>query len=325
MTQIRWGIIGCGDVTEVKSGPAFNKVDNSALLAVMRRNAAKAEDYAIRHGVPKWYADADQIINDPEINAIYIATPPLNHKEYTIKALNAGKPVYVEKPMALTEAECLQMLAVSEQTGVKLTVAHYRRELPLFKKVKELIEEGAIGEVRFINLLMLQGAENSIITQTEDNWRVNPAVSGGGLFHDLAPHQLDMMLNYFGDVKKAYGYSANQARLNSARDIVSGEILFENDILFRGLWSFNVPAQENTDSCEIVGATGKISFSFFRSGRCSLHRNGETEHFDMEVPVHIQQPMIAKVVNYFSDKGPNPCSGKIGAEVLRIIDVFTKD
>jgi predicted dehydrogenase len=84
MEEIRWGIIGCGDVTEIKSGPAFNKVANSKLVAVMRRDSAKAADYAKRHHVPKWYDDASKLINDPEVNAIYIATPPLQHDYFTI-------------------------------------------------------------------------------------------------------------------------------------------------------------------------------------------------------------------------------------------------
>jgi predicted dehydrogenase len=100
LDDVRWGVIGCGAVTEKKSAPAFNKVEQSRLVAVMRRDAGKARDYAVGHGVPKWYADADALIDDTEVNAIYVATPPSTHAEYAIKALRAGKPVYVEKPMA---------------------------------------------------------------------------------------------------------------------------------------------------------------------------------------------------------------------------------
>src|ERR1700747_392477 len=101
MEKIKWGIIGCGDVTEVKSGPAFNKVKDSELVAVMRRDGEKAKDYAQRHKVPKWYTNADQLIHDPDANSVYIATPPSSHEEYAIAVINAGKPVYVEKPMSV--------------------------------------------------------------------------------------------------------------------------------------------------------------------------------------------------------------------------------
>jgi predicted dehydrogenase len=145
--MINWGIIGCGNVTEVKSGPAFNKVSGSKLLAVMRRNRELAEDYARRHNVPKVYSDAHELINDKEINAVYVATPPGSHAEYAIAALKAEKPVYIEKPMALNHTECKKINKASEKYGAPVFVAYYRRALPGFLRVKELIENGVIGKV----------------------------------------------------------------------------------------------------------------------------------------------------------------------------------
>jgi len=156
MKTIRWGIIGCGDVTEVKSGPGFQKAEHSNLVAVMRRRGELAKDYAERHGVPRWYDNASQLINDPEVDAVYVATPPSSHKEYTLMIAAAGKPVYVEKPMALNFAECQEMIAACGQHGVPLFVAYYRRTLVRFLKIKELIEAGAIGNVRFVNIVFHQ-------------------------------------------------------------------------------------------------------------------------------------------------------------------------
>lgn len=322
MGTINWGIIGCGDVTEKKSGPAFNKVNNSRLVAVMRRNAAKAEDYARRHGVPKWYSDATELINDPEVNAIYIATPPNSHEQYTLEALRAGKPVYVEKPMTLSKESAEIMAKAAAESNVKLTVAHYRRGLPLFQKIKELIDEKEIGEVRYADLHMLQNAGSDLITQTDDNWRLNPAMSGGGLFHDLAPHQLDLMLFFFGSVSHSAGCAMNQARLYQADDLVSGSIQFTNGILFKGLWCFSVPKEERLDLCTIMGAEGKISFSVF-GNYYILTKNGREEKVEFELPENIQAPFIQKVVDYFLDKGPNPCSAETGVEVMRLLDTFT--
>lgn len=323
MKTINWGIIGCGDVTEKKSGPAFNKVNNSKLVAVMRRDAAKAEDYAKRHGVPKWYSDARQLINDDEVNAIYVATPPLQHEEYAIAALKAGKPVYVEKPMAVSSASAKKIEQASIDTGVKLTVAHYRRQLPLFKRVKEVIDTNLLGDIRFINLQMLQPNNSPLITKTEENWRVNPALSGGGLFHDLAPHQLDLMIHFFGKVTNAFGTSLNQGKFYNADDIVQGTLLFESDALFNGLWCFTVPKEETKDECEIIGSEGKVSFSIFRHNNLLLNINGQQTEETFDIPEHIQQPMIAKVVEYFLDEGANPCPAQDGVEVMRIIDVFS--
>jgi len=321
MKKINWGIIGCGDVTEIKSGPGFSKADNSELVAVMRRNAAKAKDYANRHNVPFWYTNAYDLINDPKIDAIYVATPPLNHEEYTIAALKAGKPVYVEKPMTMNAASAARMAEAEVLYKTKLVVAHYRRALPLFIKIKELINNGAIGEVRFANLKMLQPHQSDLITKTEDNWRVNPEISGGGLFHDLAPHQIDLMLYFFGKAKSYHGFAVNQAEYYPADDLVSGEILFENKVVFNGTWCFTVPPEEKTDLVEIIGSEGKISFSVFGQ-YYTVTKQGTEERFELPAPPHIQQPMIQQVVNYFLDGNTNPCPASEGIEVMKIIDSF---
>ncbi|MBD0277840.1 MAG: Gfo/Idh/MocA family oxidoreductase [Flavisolibacter sp.] len=324
MKTIQWGIIGCGDVTEVKSGPAFNKVPDSRLVAVMRRNSLKAEDYARRHNVPRWYNDAQQLINDPAVNAVYVATPPLYHEDYTIQALKAGKPVYVEKPMALNAVAAESMHQVAEETGVPLTVAHYRREQPLFLKVKSLLQERAIGDIRLAQLQLWQPQTPPIVAQTEENWRIQPGISGGGLFHDFAPHQLDLMYYFFGKPDKASGISFNQAGWYDADDVISGQIVFEKGILCTGTWSFSVAASEKRDICEIVGSEGSIYFPIFENRQFTIRKNGQEEAITFSPLEHVQQPMIAKVVQYFLGKGPNPCSAEEGVEVMKLMEAFTK-
>ena len=146
---IQWGFIGCGEVTKYKSGPAFQKIENSEVVAVMSRNGEKARKYAEERNIPRWYDDAQELVDDPEVNAIYIATPPSSHATYAIMAMKAGKPVYIEKPMAVTYEECCRINRISKETGVPCFVAYYRRYLPYFQKVKSLVEEVAI--VRVIN------------------------------------------------------------------------------------------------------------------------------------------------------------------------------
>ncbi|MFC4210210.1 Gfo/Idh/MocA family protein [Pedobacter lithocola] len=322
MEQINWGIIGCGDVTEVKSGPAFNKVSNSRLVAVMRRNAQKAEDYALRHGVPKWYDDADKLINDPDVNAIYIATPPLQHEMYCIAALKAGKAVYVEKPMTMDANSAQRMIDAAEMYNVKLSIAHYRRLQPMFLKVKALLDEKIIGDIRFVNLKMFQPPNPNLIAKSDDNWRTNPAISGGGLFHDLAPHQIDLMSYYFGVVKKAKGLAIKQQQNATADDLVAGNILFDGGILFIGIWCFSVAEADQCDICEIHGNKGKITFPMFGHSITIVTDNKETD-YNFEPLQHVQQPMIEQVVNYFLDKGTNPCSGIDALVTMKIMDQFT--
>ncbi|MBC7653147.1 MAG: Gfo/Idh/MocA family oxidoreductase [Oligoflexus sp.] len=323
MKDITWGILGCGDVTEVKSGPAFNKVVNSKIEAVMRRDAKKAEDYAKRHQIKKWYANADDLINDPKINSIYVATPPAFHKNYAVKAMKAGKNVYIEKPVTLTVDECEKLIEVEKQTNQKVTVAHYRRALPLFVKLKELIDSGIIGEVRIIDLKLLQKPNSDMIAKSDDNWRLNPEISGGGLFFDLAPHQLDILVHIFGAPILSKGFSKNQAENSKADDITVGQILFKNNITFSGIWNFNAHPNNEIEQCEIIGSTGKIIFSFF-SNEMALVKDGQTEVFSFENPHHIQQNMIEKTVNYFIDKEENPCSLSDALLSIKLMESFTR-
>src|SRR5688572_24172550 len=222
MRTIRWGIIGCGDVTEVKSGPGFQKAHHSTLVAVMRRNEMLAKDYAERHGVSRWYDDAAKLIHDPEVDVVYIATPPSSHKQYTLMAAKAGKPVYVEKPMALNFAECQEMIAACKTAGVPLFVAYYRRALPRFLKIKELVDSEAIGQVRFVSVTLHEPASKENVDAAALPWRVVPEISGGGLFVDLASHTLDFLDYVFGPIASVQGCAANQGGRYEAEDIVTG-------------------------------------------------------------------------------------------------------
>jgi predicted dehydrogenase len=317
---VNWGIIGCGDVCEVKSGPAFSKVPNSKLVAVMRRNADRAKDYAQRHGVAKYYADAVDLVNDDEVNAIYIATPPSSHETYLEMALKADKPVYVEKPVSINAASVQRMMAMQKQSDGKVSVAHYRRGLPLFIKIKQLVQEGAIGKVKLVLLRTLQPTVSKIITQTEDNWRINPGISGGGLFHDLSPHQLDIIYWIFGMPLQVYVKAANQGKHYNAPDLTAVQLVFDREVYFNGIWNFNVAETATADSCEIIGDKGSIWFSFFRVSTIELVTDTGTQIMEMEYPVNIQRPHIDNVVRFFRGEGANPCTLEDALVTMQVMD-----
>ena len=322
MSTINWGIIGCGNVTEKKSGPAFSKVEGSNLKAVMRRNGEKAKDYATRHNVEKWYDDADQMMDEAGIDAVYIATPPANHLEYAISALKRGLPVYVEKPVTRNAVEAEQMAAAVKQYNGRLTVAHYRRGVPMFLFIKDLLQKQVIGDIRTIQIRLWQSRKPGLVADVETNWRVNPAISGGGYFHDLAPHQLDLLLYWFGEPEYYTGFSLNQSGIYQADDNVNGQIVFKNKIVVSGSWCFDVAEQENIDLCEIVGTKGKISFAFFGT-YVRWYNEHEQHHEEFTHPQHIQQPMIERIVAYLNGKGPNPCTIEEAIVTMKIIDAFT--
>ena len=323
LTEVRWGIIGVGDVCEVKSAPAMNLIEGSKLVAVMRRNGAKAKDYAERHHVPKWYVDADQLINDPEVNAIYIATPPNSHENYTIKAATAGKPVYVEKPMARTHAECLSMIEACKNSNVPLFTAYYRRSLPSILKIQSILKEKVIGDVRFVNITLNKSLNSNMVggSPSRDNWRINPEISGGGYFFDLASHQLDVLDFLFGPIKEARGFAGNQASQYVAEDIVVGSFYFENGIIGLGNWCFTSSETSKKELTTIVGSKGQISYACFGDHSVTLEVAGrEKEVFRFEIPKHIQQPHIKTIVDELLGKGKCTSTGVSGARTSKVME-----
>ncbi len=326
MRQINWGIIGCGDVTEVKSGPAFNKVADSRLVAVMRRNGDKARDYARRHNVPKWTDDADELILDPEINAIYIATPPAAHCEYTLRAARAGKPVYVEKPMARNHQECQKMISACREANVPLFVAYYRRCLPNFLKVKALLRAGAVGDIRFVTIQLVYPADwQAAIDQENLPWRVLPEISGGGYFFDLASHQLDYLDFLFGPIVAVNGLAENQAGYYPAEDIVCANFRFNSGVMGNGLWCFSASESSRTERLQIVGNKGKITFAAFDRIPVRLETAEGIEEFDLGAPQHIQQPMIQTVVDELLGRGKSPSNGDSAARTNWVMDEIVRD
>jgi predicted dehydrogenase len=317
--MINWGIIGCGNVTEVKSGPAFNKVRDSKLVAVMRRDAYLAEDFAKRHNVPKFYSRASDLINDRDINAVYIATPPESHAEYAIEVIKARKPVYIEKPMALNYSECQIINQAAEKHKIPVFVAYYRRALPGFLLVKDLIENGAIGKVRFFMIKLFKSPSEDE-KNGKPSWRVNPKVSGGGHFFDLASHQLDYLDFLFGPIRKVKSIAVNLAGLYKAEDLVTAGFIFFNEIIGSCTWCFSVPPGSETDIIEIIGDKGSIKFSTFSFEPIVLTNESGSREFINERPENVQFYLIEKIVKSLNGQGDSPSTGITGARTSKVMD-----
>ena len=325
LPELHWGIIGCGNVTELKSGPAFNKVEHSSLVAVMRRNPNLAQDYAQRHDVPKWYSDGEELINDPEVNAVYVATPPDTHAYYAIAAMRAGKPVYVEKPMARTYQECQEMIHVSEETGMPLFVAYYRRTLPAFLKVKEIIENGIIGKPLTVNILLHKSSGENDLFPEKQSWHTKPEIAGAGHFYDLASHQFDYLDFLFGPVIKVHGIAVNQARYYKAEDTVTGTFQFGNGVIGSGNWCFVVAKGCEEDIIEINGTKGKFSFSCFQHSDVKLTTPEGTVSFSFQNPENIQYNLISQVVKTLRGESECVSTGKSAARTSAVLEEMVKN
>jgi predicted dehydrogenase len=313
--SINWGIIGCGDVCEIKSGPGFQKAEGSALLAVMRRDRAKAEDYARRHGVPRVHADADALIADPDVHAVYIATPPSTHCDLALRAAAAGKPCLVEKPMAMNHAECMRMVAAFRDRGLPLWVAFYRRALPRFLTVRDLLRDGAIGRPTSAHVLIKEPLPDA---ETLKNWRFEPSLSGGGLLLDLGSHCVDLLDFFFGPIEDVRGFSTNTAGAYDAPDLTCMACRFPDGALGTGTWNFN--ADEKADSITIIGSEGTLVTPVFSDTDVVLTRRGHREALPVRNPPHVHQPLIQTIVDELAGRGRCESTGESGARSAWVLD-----
>ena len=315
MRTIRWGIIGCGDVTEVKSGPGFQKADGSALVAVMRRDAAKAHDYARRHGAPHAYDRADDLINDPDVDAVYVATPPSSHCSLSLKVAAAGKPCLVEKPMALNHEECLRMIDAFHSAGTPLWVAYYRRALPRFLAVRDCLRDGAIGRLTSVHVQLsaplLTGAHAA-------GWRVDPAQSGGGLFFDLASHCFDLLDFLVRRIKYVSGFAINTGGAYTSEDVTAAAFEFDGNAVGTGIWNFN--ATEKTDVMTFVGSEGELRTPIFSDTDVVVTRGIERRVYDIRNPPHVHQPLIQTIVDELRGEGRCPSTGESAARTSWVLD-----
>ena len=309
MKKIKWGFIGCGEVTEKKSGPAFNEVEGSQVVAVMSRSEDKARSYAERRHVRKWYTDAQELIDDPDVNAVYIATPPSSHATFAIMSMKAGKPVYIEKPLAASYNDCIRINRVSEQTGVPCFVAYYRRYLPYFQKVKEIIRNGEIGEVVNVQVrFSVPPRDLDYNSGKEMPWRLQPDISGGGYFYDLAPHQIDLLQDLFGVITRAHGYPANRAHLYQAEDTISACFFFASGIPGSGSWCFVGHESAKEDCIEVIGDKGSLSFSVFNYDPIRLINREGSVSIEVDNPPYVQLPIIKSVIEDLQGIGTCSCT-----------------
>lgn len=308
MDTIRWGMIGCGDVAEVKSGPALRKADGSALVAVMRRTRSLAEDYARRHGVPRVHARAADLIADPDVDAVYIATPPSSHCELALLAAGAGKPCLVEKPMAMDHAECLRMCEAFAHARQPLWVAYYRRALPRYLLVRSLIGEGAIGRVTSVHLEVFEPLATG---ERALAWRFDPSVAGAGLFLDLASHGFDLLDFLAGRIAAVSGHAVNSGGAYRAEDVTAAAFEFESGVLGTGIWNFN--ARRGLDRLTVLGSAGEIVTSLFVDADVAVTTAAGTRVHPVRNPPHVHQPLIQTIVDELRGRGRCESTGESGA------------
>ena len=319
---IRWGILGCGDVCEVKSGPGFQKAAGSALTMVMRRHADRCADYARRHNVPHWTTDADELIHSDDVDAVYVATPAGSHCDYALRVAAAGKSCYVEKPMARSHAECQRMIEAFKLAGVPLYVGFYRRALPRFLKVKELLDEGTLGTITAVSYRLSAGRHRKAYADGQVEWRLTAEQGGGGLLLDLGSHTLDILDFLLGPIEAVAGDAARRVPVFDVEDSVAMQFRFASGVLGTAMWNFASAVGE--DIIEITGSDGRVTISTFETEPIRLRTASGEQTFDIPNPPHVHQPLIQTIVDELQGKGTCPSTGESGARTAWVMDAALK-
>ncbi len=312
---IRWGIIGCGKVVEEKSGPAFNRVPNSSLYAIMRRKEEAARASANKLGAKKWYTKVEEMLEDHAVDAVYIATPPGAHLDQALACSRARKPTYIEKPVARSYHEALKIVEAFESSNTPLFAAHYRRALPKFKEIKNVIDSGEIGRVCEVDFRLNRKYQPADTSQT---WLYNPEISGGGKFFDIAPHTIDLMIFLFGDFESVHGLAANHNKDYLVEDIVT--MTFKTTYGVLGTANFNLIANEKSDQMTVYGTKGHMVFNVHGDAPIVINGIKGTRHIETKNPLCIEEPMIETVVKDLLGSGICPCSGRDALSTSRVID-----
>lgn len=260
--QIGWGMIGCGDVTEQKNGPGLYLANRSRLVGVANRTRARAEDWVRRHGAGRVYESAEALLAEPAVDIVYVATTPDCHKKYAIACAEAGKHCYLEKPIALSYREAEEIQDAFQKSGTKIFVAHYRRGMTRYKEIKRLLDSGAIGKVRGMQMLRTQRqtAEERRPETAEKPWRVQRGISGGSHFFEGDIHMLDLADFLVGPAENFRLEARNETGFYEGADAVSLSACTETGVLISGLWCY--AAYRKLDRVIIFGDKGSITFQY---------------------------------------------------------------
>lgn len=290
--KIRWGFLGCGKVVQKKSGEAFRSVPNSEIAVIMRRNLEAAKECAEHFGAPVWCNNIEELLS-ADIEAVYIATPPGLHYEQAMKCLEAKKAVYLEKPFARNYTEAKALTEAFERAGIPLYVGHYRRALPRFLKIREMLKNNVVGEVKNIDFYL-----NRVFSkkEAENSWLYNPVLSGGGKYYDIAPHTVDIINFLFGDITQVKGNAKNLGTGCPLENVVEMSFVTEQGV--NGYARFNCVAEEKSDRMLVTGTNGIMEFSVHGKTDVivkDIHGN-VTEEFDLPDPKAVEEAMVQSVV-----------------------------
>jgi predicted dehydrogenase len=311
---IRWGIIGAGNVAEFKSGPALMRAHGSTVVAVMRRDAEKARDFALRHNVPRWYTDVDALLADPEVNAVYVASPHHLHLAHVTRAAQAGKAILCEKPVGVSTAEAQTAVDVCRAASVPLSVAYYRRYWPVVQEMRRLLADDVIGEVVQARVQLA----DQYVPDPQRSWLTEPEQAGGGALANAGSHWIDLVRYLLGEVVEVTAVCSTHFGGFNTEDTIGVQMR----MVGHALVSLNVtlcsPAAVN--EFDIAGTGGRMFAGPLSAGRLMLqqgNREPEALHFPRPDAAHME--LVTEVVRRLAAGEPSPVPGEEAVAAWQIM------
>jgi predicted dehydrogenase len=291
---------------------------HSRVKGVYARHRENAVDYAKRHGIPTVFDTTEALFADGEITAVYISTPPNAHKDYALACIAAGKIPYIEKPMAMNYGECEEILRAAEKAKIPVYVAYYRRGLEKYLKIKEILDGGAIGKIRFVRCNQFMRPEVSDLDSAHLPWRLVPEISSGGKFVDMMVHVIDLVQFFFGDIVDVHGFAANNGGFYDVEDTVCASFRSQSGVLISGAWCY--VSDYDDEELLIVGEKGHIRTTGLAYKPVQVTINGREETLEFAEPEHIAQPYEQLVINEILGLGTSTANVKSAANNVRVVD-----
>jgi len=312
--RVGWGVLGCGDITDKRGAPAIHAQPHSRLVHIQSRTGTRAEDFARRHGAARWTTRREELLADPEVDAVYVATEHHRHAEDVVAAAEAGKHVLCEKPMANSVADCRRMIDACRAHGVALQVAYYRRYYPKLVRMKELLDAGAVGEPVSAQIHLSSRLDPARVSPS--NWRLNAELSGGGALVDTGSHRLDLLLWLLGEPDRVAAFAECRELPMEAPDMETLLIRMASGVHVSSHHGYRSPSD---DRFEITGTRGVLSATPVDGPGLRLTGDGREEHWELPKHANVHFPLFDDFVTRLAAGQPPRFTGEDGMQASRII------
>ena len=310
---LRWGLIGSGDIARKRIAPALRDLASCDLVAVCRGRPALAEAFGREFGARRWYASPEELLADPEIDAVYLATPVHLHAPHAIAAAQAGKHVLCEKPMAMSVQECDAMIAACRANGVTLGIAYYRHLYPAVTRIRQLIASGEIGAVVMAQINAFEHFNPA--PDHPRHWLVTARAGGGPMF-DFGCHRLEVLVDLCGPVRDVKSVVGNVAFEREVEDTAIALLTFERGGY--GTLAVTHAAREPQDTLDVFGTDGSLHVAVLNEGSVRVVRGEEQRIESLPPAANMHLPLIAEFVESVAARRAPAVAGETGRAIAAL-------